>query len=323
MDLKKDLMGLKSKLENIEKGFNEKLTDVSDKEQRDKRIDEKISEIVQAKTQPAVHLNIGGKIFATKLSTLLSCKDSIFYKNLSQYIDNESNIPEEIFYDRSYAHFDIILNYLRTNTFNIKSLNRFEKEDIREEVEFYGLSSILDISKRQEYDIEWDQSLSKSGACTVDSTEKRLIKIHSNTCYTHFVTNKLWTNEDFQIELEVAVTQSDSYLYVGIYNSSYSLSGSCGCCNPTNCVYIQCDGSVHTNSTKTNNNQVAWQSQKIIIGMKVFLETQKNVYFYFPEKNDLEIGPYKLTGSNFRIYSGHCNNGNGTIRILDCWELKE
>ena len=32
MDLKDSLLGLKSKLENIEKGFNEKLSDVSDKE---------------------------------------------------------------------------------------------------------------------------------------------------------------------------------------------------------------------------------------------------------------------------------------------------
>jgi len=82
----------------------------------------------------------------------------------------------------------------------------------------------------------------------------------------------------------VAVTQSDSYLYVGLYNSSYSLTGNCGCCNPPNAWYIQCNGSLHMNGTRTENKQVAWNSSKIIIGMKVYL-SQNKFYFYFPEKS--------------------------------------
>ena len=237
-------------------------------------------------------------------------------------IDEGTKIPDEIFYDRSYAHFDLILNYLRTKSFNLKHYDRFEKEDIREEIQFYGLDEVLQISKREDYDIEWDQGLSKSGVFTINSSDKKIIKIHSNTCYTHFVTNKLWKEEDFQIELEVAVTQGDNYLYVGLYNSGYSLTGNCGCCNPANAFYMQCDGSVHISGQRTENSGLAWNSQKIILGMKVYISTKK-LYFYFPMKNDKEIGPFTLTGSQFRVYAGHCNTGTGEIKILDCFSIKE
>ena len=46
------------------------------------------------------------------------------------------------------------------------------------------------------------------------------------------------------------------------------------------------------------------------------------MYFLFPDKNDKELGPYTLTGNDFRVYAGHCNSGNGTITILDCYEIK-
>jgi len=322
MDLKSDLLGLKSKLMNIEKDFSEKLTTVSEKEEVGKRIEEKVTELVESKKKPLINLNIGGKIFSTKMSTLLSCKETIFFTTLSKMVEEGTPIPEEIFYDRSYQHFELILNYLRTKTFNIKGYNRFEKEDIREEVAFYGLAEVLQISKREDYDLAWDQSLSKSGTFTIDTSDNKLIKIHSTTCYTHFVTNRAFSNEDFQIELEVSVTQSDNYLYVGIYNGSYSLTGNCGCCNPANAFYLQCDGSIHINGTRTENSQLAWNSQKIIIGMKVYNSTKK-IYFYFPGKNDLEIGPYNLTGANFRVYAGHCSAGNGEIKILDCYAIKD
>jgi len=323
MDLKGELLGLKSKLETIEKDFTEKLIDVTDKEEVNKRLDQKLECLVEDKKTPLVNLNIGGKIFSTRLSTLLSCKECIFYKDLSKYVDEGKKVPDVLFYDRAYTHFGLILDYLRYQRFSIKKYKGVEREEIREEVAFYGLEDVLQISKKEEYEIDWDRTLSKQGQCTI-TEDTKVIRIHSNNCYTHFVTNKLWNNQDFQIELEVAVTQTDSYLFVGLINSTYSRDGNCGCCNPPNAFYVQCDGSIHINSVTSNNPQVRWNSQRIIIGMKVYLsETQKRMYFYFPEKGDLEIGPYNLTGTGFRVYVGHCNTGNGEIRILDCFAIKD
>lgn len=323
-EFKDDVLGLKSKLELVEMQFQEKLKVMEEKEATFKVIDEKIQDIISKDTSLSIKLNIGGKIFNTKLSTLLSVKDTVFYRIIGDYVKNEKQLPEALFFDRSYDHFELILNFLRFKEFSLKKFSKFEKEDIKEEIEYYGLSDILNVSKKSEIEIEWDEVNSKSGVFNIDKEDRKKINIHSNTCYTHFLANKRFKDEDFQIDLEVNITQSDNYLYVGMMNESYSLTGSCGCCNPSNCCYIQCDGSIHCNSSRTDNYDLAWNSQKILIQMKVYLSdpSAKRMYFIFPEKNDLEKGPFNITGNDFRLYIGHCNSGNGSATILECFELK-
>ena len=320
-----DLQNLQQKLETVEKEFNQKKSLVDQKEQQFKELDLKIEELVTNDGNRIMKLNVGGKVFTTKLSTLMSVKDTIFYRLIGDFIGKGQKLPEMLFFDRNYSHFELVLDYLRFKLFSLKKYSKFEKEDIREEVEYYGLSECLSLNKKNEIEIEWDGILSKSGMFTIDSNDKKIIKLHTTTCYTHFVTNRVFKDEDFQIDLEVNVQQSDYYLYVGLYNAAYSLTGSCGCCNPANAFYVQCDGTVHINAqtTPATTTQVAWNSAKVLITMRVYLsDGQRKLFFVFPEKNDKELGPFTLTGNDFRVYTGHCNTGNGTITILDCFELK-
>lgn len=316
--LKDDLFNLKSKLENIEKEFEVKIKDVESKEERFKRLDQQMEEYLSQKDK-VILLNVGGKKFQTKISTLLSVKDTLFHNIVTGYITKNEEPPKELFFDRGYTHFALILEYLRTKIINLKTLNRYDKEEVINELEYYGLSDILNISKKETYDLFWEQSTSKSGACTVNTNDKRNIRIHSNTCYTHFVTNKYWVNENFCVELETTVSQTDSYYYIGIVNESYNLTSNCMCCNPANSYYVQCDGSIHINGVKTNDTRFAWGSNKTTIGMKVMLQERK-IYFYIPDK--VELGPFTISnGSNFRVVAGHCNNGNGEITIVDCYAI--
>ena len=115
--------------------FSEKLLKESEieKEQLDKRLDEKLNAMVKSKSYPLVNLNIGGKVFSTKLSTLLSCKESLFYKDLVQYQEEGTTLPEMIFYDRAYTHFELFLNYFRYNRFSIKGFKPWQKEEAESE----------------------------------------------------------------------------------------------------------------------------------------------------------------------------------------------
>ncbi len=322
--LKGDLLGLKSRVEVVEQEFQDKLKLVEKKEAAFKELDLSVQELLSNEKNKTIKLDIGGKIFITKLSTLLSVKDTVFYRVIGDYICKNQEIPEFLFFDRSFEFFELILNYLRFQQFSLKKYNKYEKEDIKAEVEYYGLSESLSLSKKSDIDIEWDQALSKSGMFTIDQDDKKKIKLHTTTCYTHFVTNKLFKDEDFQIDLEVNVQQSDTYLYVGIYNSSYSLSGNCGCCNPPHAYFVQCDGTTHINSITKSNPNASWKSTKVLISIRVYLSdpANKKIYFAFPEKNDIELGPYTITGNDFRVYAGHCNTGNGEIIIQECFELK-
>jgi hypothetical protein len=142
--LKDDLLGLKSKLENLEKEFEVKLNDVNKKEERFKQIDQQIDDIVNKKDQ-IIKLNIGGKVFQTKMSTLYNVKDTLFYKLISTNVENNTELNKEIFIDRSYTYFPMILDYLRTKKFSIKGLTKYELEDLLDEAQYYGITEILNV----------------------------------------------------------------------------------------------------------------------------------------------------------------------------------
>jgi hypothetical protein len=151
--LKDDLLGLKDKLELLEKEFENKLKDVDNKEKKFKEIDKQIEEIVNTK-DTIIKLNIGGKIFHTKMSTLLNIKDTLFYKLISKCIENKEEITSEIFIDRSYTHFQILLDYMRTKKYSLKQLNKYELKDFESEVRYYGFTEIFETITEKMKEIE-------------------------------------------------------------------------------------------------------------------------------------------------------------------------
>jgi len=313
--LAKNLELLKSKLESFEKEYEVKLETVKQTEAKFEKIENKLEDFISEKDN-TITLNIGGKFFLTKMSTLLKRKDSLFHQLLNSYVSNNEEIPNEFFFDRSFKNFETIIDYLRTGQLNLKSFKNYEKQDLEEELEYYGLIDKSNKSKKIFYELEWEK-LNLKG-CSVDSQDPKNLIVASNTCYTHFLTNRRFTDENFIVELESTVTQTDNYFYFGIINENYSITSNCMCCNPSNSYYVQCDGSVHINSQINNISQLAWGAKTVTIGMKVLLK-ERQIYFYIPDIG--EYGPYSISnGNSFTVVSGHCNSGSGTIRILDCYE---
>ena len=121
--LKGDLKGLKDRLQIIETDFQEKLSDVEKKNEKYSAIDKQIADLLTT-SKHLISINIGGKIFKTKLSTLLSEKDTYFYFIISQRLENNEKIDDEMFFDRSYANFDYFMDYLRTKRFSLGGSTR-------------------------------------------------------------------------------------------------------------------------------------------------------------------------------------------------------
>jgi len=310
------LQGLKNKLISIENEVKVQNKQVNiEPEVKSRTIEEKLEEYLSKRDQ-VIDLNIGGKIFRTKEETLLNFEGSLFHSILTKNKE-EGNPTKELFFDRSPVFFPLILNFLRTRKLNLKKISKDHKEVIMKEIEYYGLSSIINVSKKQEIDIFWDQGLSKAGMCTVYRDDPRKLRVHSTTCYTHFLTNRNFIDESFVIELESTVTQTDNYYYIGLINENYNTGSNCMCCNPANSFYIQCDGSTHINGTRTENGNLAWFGQNITITLKVNLQVRQ-ITFCVLDKG--EAGPFTITGSNFKVVAGHCNNGNGEIIINSCFE---
>lgn len=154
MNLKDDLIGLKSKLENIEKEFEVKLKDVEEKESKFKKLDQQLNELISTKDS-IIKLNIGGKIFQTKVSTLLSQKDTLFYKLVCANMEENTELNKEIFFDRNYRFFPLILDYLRTKKYDLKGYSKYELEDLQGEAEYYGLTEIANYLMEIQKEIEF------------------------------------------------------------------------------------------------------------------------------------------------------------------------
>jgi len=152
-DFKDDVSGLKTKLEQVEQDFHVKLKIVEKKEEAFKELDLKLQDIMTNDANKTIKLNVGGKTFTTKLSTILSVKDTVFYRLIGDYVSKGKNIPDTLFFDRSYQYFELVLNYLRFKLFSLKKYTKFEKEDIKDEVEYYGLSECLSLNKKNEIEI--------------------------------------------------------------------------------------------------------------------------------------------------------------------------
>ena len=143
MSLKNDLSGLKSKLDLIEGEFENKLKDVENKEKKFEKLDAQIEELL-SKSDSLIKLNVGGKVYQTKLSTLLSIKDTLFTRIVNSYLDKNEQV-KEIFFDRSFKQFDKILDYLRTKKICVKGWKKAEIEEFGEECTYYGINAIDDI----------------------------------------------------------------------------------------------------------------------------------------------------------------------------------
>ena len=148
--IKDDLLNLKNKLSNLELELDNQNEDEKIKEERLKEINYKVNKILSNEDNTVV-LNIGGKIFHTKISTLLNVKDTLFHKIALEIKNRES---PEIFFDRSYTHFHILLDYMRTNKFCYKGLNKYDIDDLYDEAVYYSFNEIIKELEDRKKEIE-------------------------------------------------------------------------------------------------------------------------------------------------------------------------
>jgi len=96
-----------------------------------------MAESVQ-KVKSVVKLDVGGKIFKSGKSTLLSVPNSYFYALLSSG-KFQPDSDGAFFVDRNPLNFDRILDYLREGELNTIGLNEYEMNRLKQDLEYYLL----------------------------------------------------------------------------------------------------------------------------------------------------------------------------------------
>src|SRR5690349_16984362 len=122
--LKQELDNLKSRFGNLQDEIEDKSKHQVDREEKFKRLDQQLDDFLNTKDD-IIKLNIGGKIFITKISTLMTIKNTLFHTLLAEFITNNTSAPKEMFIDRSYKHFSHIIEYFRTGKLCLKKFKRY------------------------------------------------------------------------------------------------------------------------------------------------------------------------------------------------------
>ena len=209
--LKGDLLLLKSKLENIETELEGQMKDLEIREEKWKKMDEAVNEIIKNKNE-IIQLNIGGKVFATKIETLLSLKDTLFYKMiLSKKID----LKEEIFFDRSPKMFPYILDFIRYKKINYKRFSSHELNALRIEADYYEITEIYEYLEAMCQEIEfinfevsgiYSYNGQTAGTQRVEDLKDR--SMTKGICATNTITIELNNELEFD-EIEIAGWSGD------------------------------------------------------------------------------------------------------------------
>ena len=141
MKLKEDFIEIKKRIDTVETNLSNQLESLKEKELKWKKMDGIADEIKLSSGTRRVTFNISGKLFTTTVNTLLNTKDTLFYKML---VENEVDIEQEIFFDRDPKLFSIILEYLRTKSFDKKKFgSSFLRSELRNEAEYFEVNDIL------------------------------------------------------------------------------------------------------------------------------------------------------------------------------------
>ncbi len=157
--LRSNISEINKKICNIESNILSKCDEMDKKTEKFKNIDDQILHIKKNDSQICT-INVGGKIFHSKLSTLLSSKNNIFYKYIYRLLESGKSLSYEFFFDRPFKKFDTILNLMRYSqdilkTKDDKTLcpiiasmiqfnNEYENEDLLNECQYYGLYELID-----------------------------------------------------------------------------------------------------------------------------------------------------------------------------------
>jgi len=107
---------------------------------------EKNHQLVEHFTKRKVKLDVGGKLFSVSLQTLTKEEPSFFSAMFSGRFKLEKDEEDgSYFIDRNPLYFEVILDYLRTGVINFKKYNSEELAELKMEIEFYQILSLLNI----------------------------------------------------------------------------------------------------------------------------------------------------------------------------------
>lgn len=136
--LKDHITLLKKKLDSVQINLDDHMKDVEERQEKWNLMDPKLKDFLNDQSE-IIRFNVGGKKFATRTSTLLKVKDTLFEKMI---ISKKFDFKNEIFLDRDPKLFLHILDYFRNGKIKYELLDRKDLEQLLVEAQYFEIGEI-------------------------------------------------------------------------------------------------------------------------------------------------------------------------------------
>lgn len=137
------LSELNNKISGIEENIHSQTKELDHKGIKWYQYDAKKEQLINSgASSRIVKLNVGGKVFSLTLLTILNNPDCLFFNLI---MTEQWDYTEELYFDRGYTYFSLILSYLRNTKVHIDSSNNQELLLMLKEAQFYHIRPLIDV----------------------------------------------------------------------------------------------------------------------------------------------------------------------------------
>jgi hypothetical protein len=217
--IRDELYNMKMKMETLEEELSKQLVEAEEKYKKWNEIDKEVDEMRQ-NAFDIITINVGGKTFQTKIDTLLSIKDTLFYKII---VSKKLDLMDPIFIDRNYKFFKYIMTFLRYQKINLNELSRLDLDDLLEEATFYEMDALVQFISENTKEIRFKRfefsGLYNSGFITAGTNNIE----HINNYEDRSATNGICANSPGWIILELEFEVEFSKIEIAGWNGNPSI----------------------------------------------------------------------------------------------------
>mmetsp|Transcript_30348 Transcript_30348/g.42610 ORF Transcript_30348/g.42610 Transcript_30348/m.42610 type:complete len:311 (+) Transcript_30348:16-948(+) len=296
-DLKNEYDRLATSMLKLNQRIEEKIKTLEEKETHWNKIQIELNNNL-AKQKTKIKLDVGGKIFATSKSTLVSMEGTYFHALLG----SGNWQPEEdgsYFIDRNPKHFDRILDYLRIGTLEWSGLDELGRKKLKQDLDYFQIPIPRDPVPT------WDPSI-KGSSVVLSNDNKTATSSLGNwqavlgTTPVHSMTYHVDTKASESIMFGLAPKS-------GFQPNNTSIYSSCG-------FYLYSDGCLYSQSGYSGNRwgSAVQQGQTVKV---VYDPNQQSVSFGVNGANPT-LAYSNVTGE---LYPAICLYNRAVVSLVeDC-----
>jgi hypothetical protein len=240
-------------------------------------------------------------------------KDSFHLKDFLYSLQESNTSDGPMSYNNMKKLRDNLDEYLNEAKLYIDIYDKFSKGNLSKIItskkEKFSFIHYKIKNKNGKEDVTWNPIQLKSNFSLKDDGKK--IEVDYSGCYNMFVSQNVFSQPGkYFISMEVICTSTNNYHSIGLVNENHVPNSTCVCCKNECFFMVDRSGNTFNGGLTSSFGAIKFDDkfEPYLMEFMIDLEDENDKKWTY-KLNEEEIGPFKLTGKEFKIAVGMCNGG--------------